>query len=146
MNVKNENLHQFLINHLRFNYISFLSCTIFSISSTIKADVYQIKILVDFELSATTYVVVVFKMFLFGTFPLLAIFAILLHNPICISSQTVESSQIQFTGEIIVANVDAIVGPDTLAKNGKDMLKKILPPLPVFKRSLISLLRLKRYP
>ena len=96
-------------------------------------------------MSATTYVVVVFKMFLLGTFPLLAIFAILLHNPICISSQKVESSQIQFTGEKFGANVDAIVGPDTLAKYGKGMLKKSLPPLPVFRRSFISLLRLKRY-
>ena len=98
----------------------------------------------DSSLSATTHVVVAFKMILFETFPHLAICAILLHMPICISSQTVESSQKQVTGENSETKVEAIVRPDTLTKYGRDMLKKNLLPVGVFKR-LLSFVRLKRY-
>ena len=86
-------------------------------------------------------------MHLIQTFPSLAIFIIILHKPIFISSQTVESTRTpiqyvhhQFTGDNNGINEGTIVGPTTSTEYAKNMVLNNLieHPLEVSKRNIFS--------
>ena len=76
------------------------------------ATFYEIKSLVEIWLSGTTYLVVPEKMGLICTFSPLAIFLILLHQPIYVTSQEVVWTPNQVAGDNNEITLEAIVRPD----------------------------------